>query len=112
MPKKVLILLFCFSASVIGYTQDVAVFPQLGHSGGVNSVAFSLDGKTVASGSGDGTIKLWDIVTGREIRTFSGHSWFVYSVAFSPDGKTVVSGSRDKTVKLWDVVTVREISTL
>src|SRR5208282_5306230 len=61
---------------------------QLGHSGTVRSVAFSPDGKTALSGSGDHTARLWDLATGREIRKFEGHSGEVSSVAFSPDGKT------------------------
>jgi WD40 repeat protein len=56
-------------------------------------------------------MKLWDISTGREIRTFSGHTGTVYSISFSPDGKQALSGSGDKTMKLWDIVTGREIRT-
>jgi WD40 repeat protein len=57
----------------------------------------------LASGSVDNTIKLWDITTGKEIRTLQGHSSWVSSVSFSPDGKTLASGSGDNTVILWDV---------
>ena len=97
----------CFNA----VAQDVAVFPQLGHTFGVSSVAFSPDGKHILSGSYDGTIKLWDINTGREIRTFSSHTDAVASVAFSPDGRQILSGSFDQTIKLWDVNTGKEIRT-
>jgi WD40 repeat protein len=72
------------------------------HSKPVYSVAFSPDGKTIATGSSDNTLKLWS-VDGRELQTFTGHSDRVLSVAFSPDGKTIVTGSGDKTVKLWSV---------
>ena len=71
----------------------------------VNSVAFSPDGLTLASGSGDETIKLWDVVTGEVKATLEGHEGYVWSVAFSPDGLTLASGSLDKTIKLWDVET-------
>ena len=77
----------------------------------VSSVSFSPDGKTLASGSADQTIKLWDVTTGKEIRTFQGHSRSVLSVSFSPDGKTLASGSYDNTIKLWDVTTGKEIHT-
>jgi uncharacterized caspase-like protein len=76
---------------------------QTGHSDPVYSVAFSADGKTLASGSWDNTIKLWELATGRELRTLTGHSSWVRSVAFSADGKTLASGSLDKTIKLWRV---------
>ena len=73
-----------------------------GHSNGVLSVAFSPDGKTIASGSSDNTIKLWNL-EGKELRTLTGHSNWVWSVAFSPDGKTIASGSYDKSIKLWNL---------
>ncbi|MEH2025364.1 nSTAND1 domain-containing NTPase, partial [Nostoc sp.] len=83
-----------------------------GHSNYVYSVAFSPDGKTIASASGDNTVKLWNAATGKEITTLNGHSNYVYSVAFSPDGKTIASASGDNTVKLWNAATGKEITTL
>ncbi len=67
--------------------------------------------KTLASGSEDETIKLWNVDTGKEIKTLNGHDFAVYSVSFSPDGKTLASGSEDKTIKLWDVDTARNQNT-
>ncbi|WP_249268059.1 WD40 repeat domain-containing protein [Microcystis aeruginosa FBCC-A68] len=82
-----------------------------GHDSYVQSVNFSPDGKTLVSGSDDGTIKLWNVETGKEIRTLKGHDGYVSSVNFSPDGKTLVSGSL-QTIKLWNVETGEEILTL
>src|SRR5690349_12945796 len=64
-----------------------------GHKSVVASVAYSPDGKTLASGSQDKTIKLWDVATGKEQATLKGHTSAVMSVAYSPDGKTLASGS-------------------
>ncbi|MFB2804324.1 hypothetical protein [Microcystis sp. BLCC-F209] len=90
-----------------------------GHNGSVNSVSFSPDGKTLATGSSDNTIKLWDVETGKEIRTLSGHNGYargednhISSVSFSSDGKTLTSGSNDDTIILWNVETGEEIRTL
>ncbi len=80
--------------------EDTAeLFLQLGHARSVQSVAFSPNDKTLASGSYDRTVKLWDLATGKLLRTLSGHERPVLSVAFSPDGKTLTSGSDDTTVK-------------
>jgi len=75
------------------------------------SVSFSPDGKTLASGSVDNTIKLWDVSIGKLLNTLSGGN-YIFSVSFSPDGKTLASGSFDNTIKLWDVSTGRLLKTL
>ena len=79
---------------------------------GVNSVAFSPDGTTLASGSVDGRVDLWSMETDTYIATLERHFNEVASVAFSPDGTIVASGALDGTVKLWNVETQTNIATL
>jgi WD40 repeat protein len=69
----------------------------------VQALAFSPNGKMLASASNDGTIKLWDVATGEERVTLVGHTGFVYTVAFDAMGRFIASGGNDKCVKLWDV---------
>ncbi|BAZ20496.1 WD-40 repeat-containing protein [Kalymmatonema gypsitolerans NIES-4073] len=73
-----------------------------GHTDGVWSVAFSPDGKTIASGSYEDTVRLWNL-NGQPLQTLKGHTDGVTSVAFSPDGKTIASGSYEDTVRLWNL---------
>lgn len=77
----------------------------VGHMAGVSAVAWSPDGATLASGSDDKAIRLWDRVTGRPARArpLLGHHNYVYCLAFSPKGNILASGSYDEAVFLWDV---------
>ncbi|MDC0347272.1 WD40 repeat domain-containing protein [Planctomycetota bacterium] len=83
-----------------------------GHAGSVYSVSWSPDGRFLASGSGDRTIKIWNAATGREEKTLRGHTNSVRSVSWSPDGRTLASGSSDNTIKIWNAATGREEKTL
>jgi WD40 repeat protein len=82
-----------------------------GHKKTVYSVDFSPDGKILASGSRDNTIKLWDVKTGQELSTLTGHGNSVFSVAINPQGNILASGSKDRTIKLWDLQTNQVIRT-
>ena len=76
-----------------------------GHTDDGTSIAFSYDSRTLASGSVDNTVRLWDVDTDVHKATFTGHTDTVVSVAFSPDGSLLASGSDDNTIILWDVDT-------
>lgn len=77
----------------------------VGHMAGVSAVAWSPDSRTIASGSDDKAIRLWDRVTGRPMKStpLLGHHNYVYCLAFSPKGNILASGSYDEAVFLWDV---------
>ncbi|MHA1819133.1 MAG: WD40 repeat domain-containing protein, partial [Promethearchaeota archaeon] len=78
------------------------VAPNYGHSSSVSSVCYSPDGKYIASGSYDKTIKVWEAASGHLVNTLIGHSSSVESVCYSPDGKYIALGSYDKTIKVWE----------
>ncbi|MER7705362.1 trypsin-like peptidase domain-containing protein [Kitasatospora sp. NPDC097605] len=76
-----------------------------GHTEAVDAVAFSPDGKTLATSGDDQTVHLWEVATGRTTATLTGHGDTVWAVAFSPDGKTLATASFDGTARLWDIGT-------
>ena len=85
---------------------------NVGHADNIKSVAYSPDGKYIASGSWDKTIKIWEAETGRLLRTLTGHAGDIYSVGYSLDGAYLASGSDDKTIRIWEVETGNCIKTL
>ncbi|HEY3405814.1 MAG TPA: caspase family protein [Ohtaekwangia sp.] len=107
---RLLFLLLIFSQ--IGYAQTLETVIQKGHELAVLTVAVSPDSNFVATGSKDKSIKLWEIKTGREVRSYLGHEMTVNNVRFSPDGKLLISGSNDKTVRIWDVATGKSLSVI
>ncbi len=83
-----------------------------GHSGPVNDVAITPDGRRAVSASGDHTLKVWNLETGRDLCTLEGHSKSVFGVAITPDARCAVSASGDHTLKVWDLEVGRELCTL
>ncbi len=79
---------------------------------GVLSVAFSPDGKKLASGLRDGTVNVWDLASGEKLATMKGHTSSVYSIDYSPDGARIVTGGNDGMIFLWDAETYDEVLVL
>ncbi|MEV3925864.1 NB-ARC domain-containing protein, partial [Actinomadura coerulea] len=80
-----------------------------GDASGVNAVAFSPNGARVLTGSTDGTARIWDTVTGRQLLELRGHTGWVRGVAFSPDGSRALTGSDDHRARIWDTATGRQL---
>ncbi len=113
VARAMIVLVGVLGLPCTAFSQDKpALIVQSGHTAEVNSVAFSPDGRYALSGSYDQTLKLWEVETGEEVRTFKGHSAPVYSVAFSPDSRYVLSGSSDGTTRLWEVDSGDELALL
>ena len=106
MNRLLLTILFLPCAS---FSQTLETIIQKGHELAVLTVAVSPDSNYVATGSRDKSAKLWELRTGREVRSFLGHEASVNSLDFSRDGKYLITGNGDKTAKIWEVATGKEI---
>jgi WD40 repeat protein len=87
---------------VIDAASGRVLFTLVGHTAGVFGIAFSPDGRRIATACSDRTVKLWEAETGQDVLTLRDHTAGVTCVAFSPDGYRLVSGSFDRTARIWD----------
>jgi WD40 repeat protein len=120
------LVIFCtFAAVCIGfqthstqtsYASSDRVQPalelQAGHAGSVFGLSFSPKGRLLASAGSDGSIKIWDLRGGRELRTLSGHAGQATSVAFNPDGSLLASAGTDKTINIWNAMSGELVKSL
>ena len=102
-------LWFFLTLPVLSIAQSLETVIQKGHELAVISIAVSPDSNYVATGSRDKSAKLWELSTGREVRSFLGHEFSVTTLDFSKDGKILLTGSSDGTVRMWEVATGKEI---
>src|SRR5437879_50168 len=106
-PLFVFLVSIAFGFKSIG--QSIETVIQRGHELAVVAVSVSPDSNYVVTGSRDKSAKLWELSTGREVRSFLGHDFTVTSVDISSDGKYLLTGSNDETVRLWEMETGKEI---
>jgi len=107
---RVLLFLYCWLAcNLLVRGQSIETVIQKGHELAVIAVAMSPDSNYVATGSRDKTAKLWDLGSGREVRSFLGHEATVNGLDFSHDGKFLITSSADKTARIWEVISGKEV---
>ncbi|HBS88758.1 MAG: hypothetical protein A2W91_04215 [Bacteroidetes bacterium GWF2_38_335] len=102
--KRIIFLFFLSFFVWVSYSQNPVLVPQEGFLGTVTNIAYSQDGRYLAScGKGDPAIKIWEVATNKMCGKLEGHTDLVTALCFSPDGKFLASGSKDNLVILWDL---------
>lgn len=112
IKRKLTLFVLCLTWLAGAQTYAQNPLPTFKHNAPVNSIAFSPDGKYLASGGADQTIKLWEVATGKLLHTFRGHRSSVLAVKFSPDGANIASASADATIKIWGTTSGVVVKTL
>lgn len=103
--RSALPLMAVFLLPIPAAAQRTELVMQVGHTEDIDSFTFSADGRLMATGSQDSSVKLWDVETGRQLRTLNGHFHWVNSVAFNRDGRMLASGDAQGVIMLWNVET-------
>src|SRR6516164_6327313 len=112
VASSVLVTLSVVGLPRAGASPDVAAATLRGHKGTLSCLAFTRDGKTLASGGKDGTVTIWDVAARKPTAQIPGHKDMVVALAFSPDGKTLAATSHDSEVRLYDAATGKAAGTL
>jgi len=113
MKKTLIVILFLLYNLAYAQTeQSIETVIQTGHYAAVTAVAYSPDGKFTVTGSADKTIKLWEVATGREIRSYLGNSGDITFLTFDQTGKYLASIDQDHSLKIWEVASSKEIRTI
>ena len=112
IPHKALVaFLGLFPFSLSAYAQTLTEWKTLLGEPDIRSISFSHDGKLLAAGA-SGTLVIWSVESGKEVRRLSGHTQAVHCVSFSPDGKLLASAGEDQTIKIWSSETWQELRSL
>jgi len=111
MYKFLFLTFFGLCATRI-FAQSLQLVIPIGHTKDVVDAKYSPDGKTIATGSDDLTVKLWDSQSGKLLHSLEGHKEKITKIEFSPDGKKIVSGSWDNTAKIWEVISGKLLLTI
>jgi len=98
---SVFLFIAILTANLSAFCQEPGIVLQTGHLSAVFTLSFSPDGKTLATGSVDHTIKLWDVATGKEVKILTGHAGIITSVAFLNQDDYLISASQDGTIRIW-----------